>query len=868
MMERTYGRRKPGMPRTLSDSLNDNVSQTEYLSSSSSPDIEPRDYSLLPFSSQESSSLWHSSSRSTFRDDYPSLRREKRARNGEAFAFTSTLLEAQEFGELMEHEDEVNFALDGLRKGQQLRIRRASLSSLLSICASQHQRRSLRAQGSSQSIIDAILGLSLDDIPSNLAAATLFFVLTADGQDEHFMESPKCIKFLIKLLKPVIVTSTEGKPRNIGFKLLSLLKDVDAARDAAKTTDPSSSDILSRVQELLVNCKEMKVNDSYKTETTRPELSTKWVALLAMERACLSKISFDDTSGSVKKTGGNFKEKLRELGGLDAVVEVVMDCHAVMERWVEFNTLAVQDKKDNLHKQSLMLLLKCMKIMENATFLSTDNQNHLLGFKRCLGSHDFRMSFTELMLSVIKMLSGLHLRGGFPSPHRNDGNPHYSNGDNRDSILRVDRKVTNEVVTISSDTCSTVGSISTRNGSVSQISQSIIHLDFSPTSMSGSQSSVSVNEPTMSKTKVGSTISGSFAGRLASLGSGIARSTSRASQAGEASCKRNGNFASPEESQDPFAFDLEDSKPSKWAVVSVKQKKSRVQNKKGCYKQSKDESSYQLFSSQEESSNHRLNSQEESSNKDCSISLQLSSCTNDIDEECLCLLSDCLLSAVKVLMNLTNDNAVGCRQVGGCRGLESMAELIARHFPSFTKSPLFSDMEKVESSHQKKDKHLTDQELDFLVAILGLLVNLVEKDGVNRSRLASASVPITEPEGLLEDEQEMIPLLCSIFLTNQGSADTKEETTTFTLDDEEAVLEGEKEAEKMIVEAYSALLLAFLSTESRSIRNSIKDYLPKRNLAILVPVLERFVAFHMTLNMIPPETHKAVMEVIETCKLP
>lgn len=68
-------------------------------------------------------------------------------RNGEAFAFTSTLLEAQEFGELMEHEDEVNFALDGLRKGQQLRIRRASLSSLLSICASQHQRRSLRAQG-------------------------------------------------------------------------------------------------------------------------------------------------------------------------------------------------------------------------------------------------------------------------------------------------------------------------------------------------------------------------------------------------------------------------------------------------------------------------------------------------------------------------------------------------------------------------------------------------------------------------------------------------------------------------------------------------------------------------------------------------
>lgn len=31
-------------------------------------------------------------------------------------------------------------------------------------------------------------------------------------------------------------------------------------------------------------------------------------------------------------------------------------------------------------------------------------------------------------------------------------------------------------------------------------------------------------------------------------------------------------------------------------------------------------------------------------------------------------------------------------------------------------------------------------------------------------------------------------------------------------DDEDSILQGEKEAEKMIVEAYAALLLAFLST--------------------------------------------------------
>jgi hypothetical protein len=56
-------------------------------------------------------------------------------------------MEAQEFGEMMEHVDEVNFALDGLRKGQPVRIRRASLVSLLSICATTQQRRLLRSQG-------------------------------------------------------------------------------------------------------------------------------------------------------------------------------------------------------------------------------------------------------------------------------------------------------------------------------------------------------------------------------------------------------------------------------------------------------------------------------------------------------------------------------------------------------------------------------------------------------------------------------------------------------------------------------------------------------------------------------------------------
>uniref|UniRef100_A0A7N2N1V4 Wings apart-like protein C-terminal domain-containing protein n=1 Tax=Quercus lobata TaxID=97700 RepID=A0A7N2N1V4_QUELO len=47
-------------------------------------------------------------------------------------------MEAQEFGEMiMEHVDEVNFALDGLRKPQPVRIRRASLLSICATCTAE-----------------------------------------------------------------------------------------------------------------------------------------------------------------------------------------------------------------------------------------------------------------------------------------------------------------------------------------------------------------------------------------------------------------------------------------------------------------------------------------------------------------------------------------------------------------------------------------------------------------------------------------------------------------------------------------------------------------------------------------------------------
>lgn len=42
-------------------------------------------------------------------------------------------------------------------------------------------------------------------------------------------------------------------------------------------------------------------------------------------------MTLSDNTGRIRKAGGNFKEKLRELGGLHAVFEVARNCHFTLE---------------------------------------------------------------------------------------------------------------------------------------------------------------------------------------------------------------------------------------------------------------------------------------------------------------------------------------------------------------------------------------------------------------------------------------------------------------------------------------------------------------------------------------------------------
>ncbi|XP_039020140.1 wings apart-like protein 1 [Hibiscus syriacus] len=228
-------------------------------------------------------------------------------------------------------------------------------------------------------------------------------------------------------------------------------------------------------------------------------------------------------------------------------------------------------------------------------------------------------------------------------------------------------------------------------------------------------------------------------------------------------------------------------------------------------------------------------------------------------------------------MNLTNDKPLGCRQIAASGALEILSTLIACHYPTFCSYlPHSSEMEVISLSvehHNQKDRPLTDPELDFLVAILGLLVNLVEKDEhkrftyllciqcsgfqirvggilrlfyihkqlcVNllcRSRLAAASVSLPNSKGLREGSpMAVIPLLCAIFVANQGEDDGTG-----------GIISSVRNLPPSFFRECLILLYFFHGSEHFIGTSEVEEFiiivncLPKHSLSALVPVLERFV---------------------------
>ncbi|XP_071953094.1 wings apart-like protein homolog [Antedon mediterranea] len=241
--------------------------------------------------------------------------------------------QCQESGESQQFFDDIEYLLDGLSNMEPTSVRCLSIISLASKCSAPSFRVHLRAHGTISKLFRELYDAESD--PSlAISTAFLMYMLSRDRLNMDY--NRQIIALLIKLLtyKPVDVTS-----------------DTSVIQEFRKTLEKVKG-IVEKIPD----------TSAVKRDVEIDKISTNY---LAME--CLLSLSS-------RKTTDWLKEELRKLGGLDFVVDTVFE-----------QVLLVEDAKtlSDADISSLKQIERCQRVLENAAFLNTVNQEYLINYNHC-----------------------------------------------------------------------------------------------------------------------------------------------------------------------------------------------------------------------------------------------------------------------------------------------------------------------------------------------------------------------------------------------------------------------------------------------------------------------------------------------------
>jgi len=227
-----------------------------------------------------------------------------------------------------------------------------------------------------------------------------------------------------------------------------------------------------------------------------------------------------------------------------------------------------------------------------------------------------------------------------------------------------------------------------------------------------------------------------------------------------------------------------------------------------------------------------------------------------------------LKSVLCTLTNVTNENKDGCDAVVGedCRGLLVIASLIpwlALSIEGFTLR---------DANERKRTRTPTDDSGSSLLnAALVLLVNIVEADATTADALRNAMVrlPGDSSRGV-----SFVEALTMLYLQSggadedegEGDKETAEEAQHLTADMIKSY-SSKTNGEDLILQAYCGLLLAFLIEDDAALRAEVTSRFPEKpqgtsRLKPLADTLERFHAFHESLNSISSASSERLVKVV------
>lgn len=209
---------------------------------------------------------------------------------------------------------------------------------------------------------------------------------------------------------------------------------------------------------------------------------------------------------------------------------------------------------------------------------------------------------------------------------------------------------------------------------------------------------------------------------------------------------------------------------------------------------------------------------------------------------------DCLKALLAVLMNMTQNNLVGCKSVVSCGVLEVVGSILKQVVAGGQRN-----------AGCLKNSTELDSWVDELSCCLGLLINLMEHRHEWREclrELPIVFVPGAAANGkdALEQQEGIVPLLCALLtfvIPNSRYSETSSPSSRrlSTLSTEEITLETldaeTKGGAGSIVEVYTAVLLGFLIEGSPSLQKTAAALLPTHSVGPVVAAIARCLDFYV-----------------------
>ncbi|CAG9802963.1 unnamed protein product [Chironomus riparius] len=239
----------------------------------------------------------------------------------------------QEIGEFQEMDDDVEYLLDALQPNSQVALRCLSALQLASKCMTPSFRMHIRAHGIVPKFFKA-----LEDAPNDpslgLCTAMVMFALS---QDTLKMDLDRgSLELMLNLLE--CEADQKQFPKDIVM----------------------NKQHIERKQKVRELCEEIQSQG----KSIHLNLDNITAAQLAME-SLLSLTS--------KRAGEWLKEDLRELGGIEHIIKTVHECCNQVTDYVEEWTELLLEKLNKIGR--------CLRILENVTSNSEENQKYILHYK-------------------------------------------------------------------------------------------------------------------------------------------------------------------------------------------------------------------------------------------------------------------------------------------------------------------------------------------------------------------------------------------------------------------------------------------------------------------------------------------------------